>query len=167
MQQLRSTVSDLRLIADVSRSCLRNAELDDPLHFIRRSQILTGDSEAVEGRETSRRTPVSTSSSAPTRPMNFASRPSVGSIPLRKSRLPVCAASTQVPNGSGGDESLMPSAFNRCSALAGREPLRVAFCFVEFGFIDLAAIGFTSILPRVIWEEGACVECSAGYHRPA
>src|SRR5580700_1081950 len=37
--------------------------------------------------------PVCTSSSAPTRPINLAERPSVGIIPVRKSRLPVCTAS--------------------------------------------------------------------------
>ena len=31
----------------------------------------------------------------------------------------------KVPNGSGGAGSVMPSSFNRCSALAGREPSRV------------------------------------------
>ena len=38
--------------------------------------------------------PASTSSSAPTRPTNFATRPSVGSIPVRKSRFPVRTAPT-------------------------------------------------------------------------
>src|SRR5580704_16433392 len=38
-------------------------------------------------------------------------------MPVRKSRLPDCTASTYVPNGSGGAGRLIPSSFNRCSAL--------------------------------------------------
>src|SRR6266481_638333 len=72
--------------------------------------------------------PASTSSSAPTRPMNFAVWPSVASMPVRKSRFPVCTASVYMPKGFGGAGSLMPSSFNRCSALAGREPSRVTIC---------------------------------------
>ncbi len=79
-----------------------------------------GDDEAARlGRRLGRGLrPASTSSSAPTCPMNFAARPSVGSIPVRKSRLPVCTASEYVPNGSGGAGSWMPRSFSRCSALA-------------------------------------------------
>src|SRR5882762_3958837 len=46
-------------------------------------------------------------------------------MPVRKRRLPVCTASAYVPNGSGGAGSLIPSSFNRCSALTGREPSAV------------------------------------------
>src|SRR5436305_11822119 len=37
LQQLRSGVSDSRLIADISRSGHRRAEPDDPRHFVERS----------------------------------------------------------------------------------------------------------------------------------
>src|SRR5216684_7914029 len=96
--------------------------------------------------------PASTSSSAPTRPVNFAPRPSVGSIPLRKSRLPVCTASTYAPNGSGGAGSLMPSSFNRCSALAGGGPFRIADCAFEFAFVYLCPTILKSMLPSVAWQ---------------
>src|SRR5947209_11624602 len=127
-QQLGSGVSYFRLIADISGSGHRHAEPDNSCYFVERSQMLPRDSEDIERREVSRLAPASTSSSVPTRPIIFAAWPSVGSIPLRKSSLPVCTASTYVPNGSGGGGSLMPSSFNRCSAPAGREPSGVTIC---------------------------------------
>src|SRR5260370_39765208 len=48
LQQLRSAVSNFRLIADISRSGHRHAEPDDPSHFVKSSQILTSDGEGVE-----------------------------------------------------------------------------------------------------------------------
>src|SRR5258705_13295875 len=57
LQQLRSGVSDFRLIADISRSGHGHAEPDDPRHFIQRSQMLPCDSEDVERREVSRLAP--------------------------------------------------------------------------------------------------------------
>src|SRR5256886_8618145 len=57
LQQLRSGVSDFRLIADISRSGHRHAEPDDPRHFVERSQMLPRDSEDVERREVSRLAP--------------------------------------------------------------------------------------------------------------
>src|SRR6266513_2782994 len=48
LQQLRSGVSDFRLIADISRSGHRHAEPDDPRHFVERSQMFSRDSENVE-----------------------------------------------------------------------------------------------------------------------
>jgi hypothetical protein len=57
LQQLRSGVSDFRLIADISRSGHRHAEPDDPRHFVERSQMLPRDSEGVERREVSRLAP--------------------------------------------------------------------------------------------------------------
>ena len=56
-EQLRSGVSDFRLIADISRSGHRHAEPDDPRHFVERSQMLPRDSEDVERREVSRLAP--------------------------------------------------------------------------------------------------------------
>ncbi len=53
LKQLRSGVSDFRLIADISRSGHRHAEPDDPRHFVERSQMLPGNSEDVERRELS------------------------------------------------------------------------------------------------------------------
>ena len=50
LQQLGRGVSDLRLIADISRGCHRHAQPDDPRHFVERSQMLPRDSEAVERR---------------------------------------------------------------------------------------------------------------------
>jgi hypothetical protein len=47
LQQLRSGVSDFRLIADISRSGHRHAEPDDPCHFVERSQMLPRDSEDI------------------------------------------------------------------------------------------------------------------------
>jgi hypothetical protein len=41
-----------------------------------------------------------------------------------KNKLPVCTASTWVPNGSGGAGSLMAGSFSRCSRLDGQEPSR-------------------------------------------
>jgi hypothetical protein len=74
--------------------------------------------------------PVSTSSSAPTRPTNF-----VGSMPVKKSRF--------VPNGSGGDASLIQSCSRRCSALIVRAALLAKVCTFEFA----AAI---SLLKRLL-----------------
>lgn len=51
LQQLRSGVSDFRLIADISGGRHRNAETDDPFHFVERSQMLPRDSQDVERRE--------------------------------------------------------------------------------------------------------------------
>src|SRR6266478_9772699 len=84
--------------------------------------------------------------------MTFARRPSVGSIPLRKSRLPVCTASAYVPNGSGGAGSLISSSFNRCSALAGGGLFRIADCAFEFAFICLCPTRLKSMLPAVAWQ---------------
>src|SRR6266849_1605813 len=41
LQQLRSGISDFRLIADISRSGHRHAEPDDPRHFVERCQVLS------------------------------------------------------------------------------------------------------------------------------
>src|SRR2546421_5851224 len=57
LQQLRSGVSDLRLIAVISRSGHRYAEPDDPRHFVERAQMLPRDSEYIERREVSRLVP--------------------------------------------------------------------------------------------------------------
>src|SRR5205807_3801689 len=57
LQQLRSGVSDFRLIANISRSGHRRAEPDDPRHFVERSQMLPRDSQDVERREVSRLAP--------------------------------------------------------------------------------------------------------------
>ncbi len=57
LQQLRSGVSDFRLIADISRSDHRHAEPDDPRHFVERSQMLPRGSEDVKRREVSRLAP--------------------------------------------------------------------------------------------------------------
>src|SRR6267143_2196890 len=54
LQQLGSGVSDLRLIADISRSGHRHAEADDSRHSVERSQVLFRHSEKVERRELSR-----------------------------------------------------------------------------------------------------------------
>src|SRR5438270_14079652 len=48
LQQLRSGVSDFRLIADISRSGHRHAQPDDPRHFVERSQMFSRDREDVE-----------------------------------------------------------------------------------------------------------------------
>src|SRR5207237_7332062 len=57
LQQLRSGISDFRLIADISRSSHRHAEPNDPRHFVERSQMLPCDSQDVERREVSRLAP--------------------------------------------------------------------------------------------------------------
>src|SRR5882762_6408689 len=54
LQQLRSTVSDFRLIADISRSGYQHAEPHDPRDFVECSQMLTCDREAVKRREIGR-----------------------------------------------------------------------------------------------------------------
>jgi hypothetical protein len=77
---------------------LRRRRADDPRHFVERSPMLSRDSKDVEHREVSRFAPRFHIEFRSDAPMNFAQRPSVGSIPLRKSRLPVSTASTQVPN---------------------------------------------------------------------
>src|SRR5437588_12687371 len=41
LEQLRSSVSDFRLIADISQSDYRYAEPDDPRHLVQRSQMLS------------------------------------------------------------------------------------------------------------------------------
>src|SRR6266550_1627198 len=93
------------------------------------------------------------------RPMNLAARPSVGSMPVKKSRLPVCTASTYVPNGSGGAGSFMPSSFSRCSAPAWREPSQltnriVEFVSIFFPSVDLRRSSRRLYGPwRVSWSE--------------
>src|SRR5437660_12383292 len=57
LQQLRSGVSDFRLIADISRSGHRHAEPNDPRYFVERSQMFSCDSKNVERREVSRFAP--------------------------------------------------------------------------------------------------------------
>ena len=57
LQQLRSAVSDFRLLADISRSGHRHAEPDDARHFVERSQMLPRDRQGVERREVSRLAP--------------------------------------------------------------------------------------------------------------
>src|SRR5262250_1520178 len=57
LQQLRSGVSDFRLIAHISRSGHRHAEPDDPRHFVERCQMLPRNSEDIERREVSRLAP--------------------------------------------------------------------------------------------------------------
>ena len=53
LEQLRSTVSHSRLLADISRSGHRYAEPDDPRHFVERSQMLPRDSEDIKCSEAS------------------------------------------------------------------------------------------------------------------
>ena len=53
LQQLRSSVCDLRLIAPISRGSHRDAEPDDPHHFVERSQMLPRNSKHVGRREVS------------------------------------------------------------------------------------------------------------------
>src|ERR1700682_3134190 len=57
LQQLRSGISDFRLIADVTRSGHRHAEPDNSRYFVERPQILPRDSEDIERREVSRLAP--------------------------------------------------------------------------------------------------------------
>src|SRR3984893_16153391 len=57
LQQLRSGVSDFRLIAEISGSGHRHAEPDNPRYFVERSQILPRDCEDIERREVSRLAP--------------------------------------------------------------------------------------------------------------
>src|SRR5260370_12283281 len=52
-QQLGSSVSYFRLIADISRSGHRHAEPDNSCYFVERSQMLPRDSEDIERREVS------------------------------------------------------------------------------------------------------------------
>src|SRR6202041_1322418 len=54
LQQLRSRISDFRLIANISRSGHRDAEPDDPRHSVKRSQMVPRNSEDVERREVGR-----------------------------------------------------------------------------------------------------------------
>jgi len=88
----RSSISDLRLIADVSRSCYQHASRTIRL-TLSSDPMLTRDSEAVERRKPRRRHARFRVQLRATRPMNLASRPSVGSIPVRNSKFPVCTAS--------------------------------------------------------------------------
>src|SRR5207245_1226377 len=57
LQQLRSTVSDFRLVADISRSGYRHAEPNNARHFIERSQMLPRNTKGVECGEMSRFAP--------------------------------------------------------------------------------------------------------------
>src|SRR5712671_5330932 len=56
LQQLRSGVSDFRLIADISRSGHRHAEPDNSRHSVERPQMLPRDTEDVERGELRRLT---------------------------------------------------------------------------------------------------------------
>jgi hypothetical protein len=94
LQQLRSCVSNLRLIADITGSGDRDTKPDDSRHFIERSQVFSRDREDIERREMSRVAPGIHIELRADAPNEFRDATSVGSIPVRKSRLPVCAAST-------------------------------------------------------------------------
>src|SRR6516162_8168274 len=48
LEQLRSTVSHSRLLADISRSGHRYAKPNNSRHFVERSQLLPRDSEGIE-----------------------------------------------------------------------------------------------------------------------
>src|SRR6266850_8014256 len=71
------------------------------------------------------------------------------------------ADSAYAPNGSGGGGSLMPSSFNRCSALAGREPSRVTICafFIISLPFDLNNIAGHNIAKTT--EESGSMEAAA------
>src|SRR4029077_10463206 len=51
LQQLRSGVSDLRLIAHISRSSHQHAEPDNSRHFVERSQMFPCDREGIQRRK--------------------------------------------------------------------------------------------------------------------
>src|SRR5580704_4552443 len=53
LKQLRGGVCHFRLIANISRSCYRNPEPDDPGHSVERSQKLPCDREGIERRQAS------------------------------------------------------------------------------------------------------------------
>jgi hypothetical protein len=99
-------------------------------------RILAGDGEAIERSEVSRPPPSFHISTAPTRPVNFALRPSVGSIPVSPS-----APRPHRCRTAQGCRSLMPGSLSRRSALSGREPSRLALCACEPAFIGLSPIG--------------------------
>jgi hypothetical protein len=109
LQQLRSGVGHLRLFADVSRRGDRHAEADNPCHVVERSQMLPRDSEDVERREASSLAACFHIEFCADAPNEFGRTASVGSIPLRKSRLPrtaekkaslLCAPSSLAPTGA-------------------------------------------------------------------
>src|SRR5215468_4754819 len=57
LQQLRSAVGNLRMLADISHRGHRHAEPHDPRHFVERSQMLPRDSERVQRPKVSRLAP--------------------------------------------------------------------------------------------------------------
>lgn len=93
--------------------------------------MLSRDREAIEGGEARRLAPGIRIELCAHASGNFAARPSVGSIPLRNSRLPVCTASAYVPNGSGGTGRLMPNACNLCS---GTSIVRLLFAWIPLSY---------------------------------
>jgi hypothetical protein len=94
LQQLRSCVSDFRLIADIPGSGHRDPESDDSRHFVERSQMLPRDSEDVEPRQVSRFAPGFHIELRPDADYELCSVTFRRKHPVRKSRLPVCTAST-------------------------------------------------------------------------
>src|SRR5262249_40522777 len=54
LQQLRRSISDSGLIADISRCGYRHAEPDDSCHFVERSQMLPNDGETIDRRKVGR-----------------------------------------------------------------------------------------------------------------
>jgi len=93
-----------------------------------------------QGRERSeigRLPPASTSSSAPTRPMNFAARPSVAASQSKKSRLPVCTVPHRCQRLRWRGRFISPDLSAAAPAPTGREssPLPIAFSnFVSIFF---------------------------------
>ena len=93
LQQLRSAVSDFRLLSKISRSRHRYAEPDDPRHSVERSQILPRDGESVERRELRRPSPRSHIELRPNSPGEFRCVAFRRKHSAQKKRLPVCTAS--------------------------------------------------------------------------
>ena len=56
LQQVRSSIRDLRLIAHISRSSYQHTEPNDARHLVERSEILPRDGKSVETREVRRLT---------------------------------------------------------------------------------------------------------------
>jgi len=163
-QQLRSSVRDFRLFADISRGGHRHAEANDALDSVERSQMLPRDSEDVERRELSRLASSFHIEFRTDAPNEFRAMAFGGKHAAQKkqiARLYRFHVGTEWLRGAG---SWMPSSFNRCSAPAGPDSPRIISA-LPFGFV-LMFISFSKLAleMRPEWRRLNCNDLdSSGY----
>ena len=91
-QQFGRTIRDFRVLPEIAFGGDEHTELGDRGYLVERAQEGFRCRERVQGGGRGGLRPSSIVNSPPTRPMNWGLRSTTGSIPLRKSRLPLTAS---------------------------------------------------------------------------